>query len=577
MRRAALLLALLVAIAIASPAQTFTTLYSFCTQEQCTDGANPYSTLVQDSHGNFYGTTSYGGDHAFGTVFKITPDGTLTTLYSFCSQQNCADGMVPFAGLVQATDGNFYGTTYEGGAYSVGVVFEITPEGALTPLHSFQYLDGYQSNAPLIQATDGNLYGTAGFGGANGQGTIFKVTLEGTLNVLYNFCQQTGCSDGRLPQATIVQATDGNFYGTTTGGGAYCTDTGGCGTVFKITPQGALTTLYSFCAQENCADGTGPVGGLVRATDGNLYGTTEGGGAQNYGTVFRITPEGTLTTLHSFDSTDGAFPYAGLVQATDGNFYGTTYAGGAYQPFGQGTVFKITPEGTLTTLHSFDTSDGNSPIAGLVQAMDGNFYGTTVSGGTYSGGTVFRLVAYAVLSVNKSGMGTVISGDGHIYCGSVCAYTYNGGAQVGLTAIPAPGYTFDGFTGCDNVQNGVCLVQMSSAKNVTATFTTSNVGLTSLVLNPSSVKGGNISIATITLNAPAPPGGLGVGVATNSPLAVHPPSLVLVPEGRTSWSFAVRTSPVRVTTMANVVASAGASQVNATLTVTTGYGSSQLR
>ncbi len=265
-----------------------------------------------------------------------------------------------------------------------------------------------------------------------------------------------------------------------------------------------------------------------------------------------------------------------LIQGKDGNLYGTTGFGGNTQLCGAGcgTVFQITLQGKFTTLYSFSGPDGTDPSS-LIEVKAGEFYGTTNNGGTNDDGTIFRLVAYAPLSVNKSGMGTVISGDGHIYCGADCSNTYNGGAQVGLTAIPAPGYTFSAWTGCDNGNGDFCLMTMDSAKDVTATFTTSNVGLTSLVLNPSSVKGGNISIATIMLNAPAPPGGLGVGMATNSPMAVHPPSMVVIPEGRTFYSFAVRTTPVRTTTMANIIASAGASQVNATLTVTTGYGSSQ--
>ncbi len=272
-------------------------------------------------------------------VFKITPTGTLTTLYSFCAQSGCTDGEYPVAGLVQGTDGNFYGTTPEGGA--------------------------------------------------NGGGTVFKITPTGTLTTLYSFCAQNNCADGANPAAGLVQATDGNFYGTTYAGGA-----NGYGTVFKITPSGTLTTLYSFCSKGGCADGSYPEAGLVQATDGNLYGTTFAatfdGGANGDGTVFKITPSGTLTTLYSFSGPDGANPWAGLVQATDGNFYGTTYAGGAN---GDGTVFKTPLTGILTTLHSFDGTDGAGPEAGLVQATDGNFYGTTFYGGTNGAGTVFRLVS----------------------------------------------------------------------------------------------------------------------------------------------------------------------------------------
>ncbi len=558
MHRAILLFSFyfVIATSITSPAQTFTKLADF----DGTNGAYPTASLIQATDGNFYGTTYNGGSSdncpgGCGTVFEITSDGTLTTLYSFCPQYGCADGSYSYAGLVQASDGNFYGTTERGGVNQVGTVYKITPEGVLTTLHSFDYADGDYPDAGLVQATDGNFYGTTVGGGGYGDGTVFKITPEGTLITLHSF----DSTDGYFPYAGLVQGTDGNFYGTAFGGGANA-----YGTVFKITPGGTLTTLHDF----NGEDGSFPVAGLVQATDGDFYGTADDGGTKDDGTVFKITPEGTLTTLHSFEGTDGHQPYASLVQATDGDFYGTTNTGGVNN---DGTVFKITPEGTLSTLHSFDFTDGTR-ANGLVQARDGNFYGTTYLGGALDLGTVFKLSLPPVtLSVTKSGNGLVVSGDGHIYCGDVCSYMYLEGARAGLTAVPAPGYTFSSWTGCDNAQGDFCLMTMDGAKDVAATFTVSNVGLTSLVLNPSTVKGGNISIATITLNAPAPEGGLGVAVTSDQPLVVHPPSFVIVPGGRSSFSFAVRTTPVRGTTVANVTATANASQVSATLTVTPTY------
>jgi uncharacterized repeat protein (TIGR03803 family) len=266
-----------------------TTLYSFCLDGgiNCTDGELPEAGLVQSTNGNLYGTTTYGGANGDGTVFKISPSGTLTTIYSFCSQSNCTDGEVPEAGLVQATDGNLYGTTSEGGAH----------------------------------AASGDAYG----------GTVFKITPNGTLTTLYSFCAQSNCTDGDFPEAGLVQATDGDFYGTTAYGGAsLCYDS--CGTVFKITPSGTLTTLHSF----DGTDGSESVAGLVQATDGRFYGTTEFGGANGEGTVFKITPGGTLTTLHSFDGVNGASPFAGLIQATNGKFYGTAVTGNGY-----GTIFSL--------------------------------------------------------------------------------------------------------------------------------------------------------------------------------------------------------------------------------------------
>ncbi len=553
MRRAVLVLAFCVVIAIASPAQTLTTLVDFEVQ----NGTNPDSNLIEGTDGNFYGTTFAGGDDGSGTVFNITPEGTLTILHSF----DFTDGAYPTAGLVQATDGNFYGTAQYGGDNIAGTFFKITPGGAFTTLHSFDYMEGAFPYAGVAQATDGNFYGTTLLGGADNNGTVFNITPQGILTNLHSF--SFNGTDGNHPYAALVQATDGDFYGTTFYGGV-----NNDGTIFKITPEGILTILHSF----NGTDGANPYAGLVQAADGNFYGTTEDGGANNNGTVFKITPEGTLTTLHSFEGTDGSHPQAGLVQATDGNFYGTTENGGAH--LDAGTIFRITPEGTLTTLYSFCSqmgcADGRAPNA-VVQATDAKFYGTTFGGGLADWGTAFRLDAGlgALLSVGKIGTGTIISGDGHIYCGSTCSYTYLSGTQVGLTALPAPGYTFSSWTGCDDVQGDICVVKMSSARNVTATFDVAQITLTSLTFNPSYVKGGRLSAATLTLSAPAPSGGLGVALSSDHPSVAHPPSFVIVPGGKTSIVFGVNTFPVKVNTTVMITATAGASQVSGTLTVGT--------
>src|ERR1035437_8894175 len=301
--RACAVLVLCATTAIALPAQiaTLTTIHRFCSQSGCPDGASPFAGLVQATNGDLYGTTSGGATNSAGTIFKITPGGTLTTLYSFCSQTNCTDGATPYAGLVQAANGDLYGTTY--------------------------------------------------YGGTNGGGTVFKITQGGTLTTLYSFCSQTNCTDGTGPGAGLVQAANGDFFGTTQVGGA-----NDGGTAFKITPSGTLTTLYSFCSQTNCADGAYPYAGLVQLANGDLYGTTYSGGNNYNGTVFKITPTGTLTTLYRFCSqtncTDGEGPYAGLVQAANGDFYGTTEYGGTNGEYG-GTVFKITPSGALTTPYHF--------------------------------------------------------------------------------------------------------------------------------------------------------------------------------------------------------------------------------
>jgi uncharacterized repeat protein (TIGR03803 family) len=321
------------------------TLYSFCSLANCADGLEPQAEMVQTHNGNLYGTTSGGGANGYGTVFDVTGTGKLTTLYSFCSLANCADGANPEGGLLQATNGDLYGTTFVGGSScGCGTVFRLTPTGKLIT-YSFGGGAGNYPIGGLIQATDGNIYGTAQVGGAFGGGTVFKMTLAGTLTAFYNFCSQfngTTCLDGASPYGGVVQATDGYFYGTTFGSGAY-----DAGTVFEISPAGTLTTLHTFCSQSNCTDGSGPVGGVVQATDGNVYGTTEGGGAYNAGTIFEvITSTGEFSTLYSFCSQsgcpDGQYPEAGLMQDTNGTIFGTTYVGGTNCILpGCGSVFSL--------------------------------------------------------------------------------------------------------------------------------------------------------------------------------------------------------------------------------------------
>jgi uncharacterized repeat protein (TIGR03803 family)/VCBS repeat-containing protein len=342
---------------------------------QGSNGAKPLAGLIQASDGSFYGTSSYGAS-GFGTVFKMDAAGRLTTLHSFTS----IDGAFPSAGLIQATDGSFYGTTSYGGASGYGTVFKMDAAGLLT-LHSFSLHDGAWPRAGLIQASDGSFYGTTSSGGASRHGTVFKITAAGTHTTLHSFSD----SDGSSPHAGLIQASDRSLYGTTLVGGA-----SGFGTVFKLDAAETLTTLHHF----NDTDGAYPQAGLIQASDGSFYGTTSSGGESGNGTVFTIGMAGTLATLHRFSYGDGANPRAGLIQASDGSFYGTTSAGGNG---GFGTVFKLEtapiPAGTLTTLHNFNGTDGAYPQAGLIQANDGRFCGTTSEGGPNSTGTgvVFRV------------------------------------------------------------------------------------------------------------------------------------------------------------------------------------------
>jgi uncharacterized repeat protein (TIGR03803 family) len=297
----------------------------------------------------------------------MTPDGTVTTIYKFCTEKLCPDGREPTAGLVQGTDGNLYGTTvYSGGAAgggaNAGTVFAVTPGGKLKGLHSFDSTDGAHPSAGLIQASDGNFYGTTEAGGANGGGTVFQITAAGTLTTLHNFCTLADCADGETPVAGLVQATDGNLYGTTELGGA-----NGSGTIFQITTGGTLTTLYNFCAQVMCADGEKPEAGLVQATDGNFYGAASVGGTGSVGAIFSLSMGlgPFVKTLPTFGNLGGSAYILGanLTGATAVSFNGTaatftvvsateiqaTVPDGATTGF----VSVTTPSGTLTSNVAF--------------------------------------------------------------------------------------------------------------------------------------------------------------------------------------------------------------------------------
>lgn len=383
----------LIASALVAQAQTPTTLTEF------TAAAAGPTFLMQASDGNFYGITGLETQNSAYTIYTMTPSGATTALVG-------ATGWNPVS-LLQGSDGNFYGSS----PYTniSGIVFKMTPTGTVSTVYQFSGTDGLNPTAGLIQATDGNFYGVASQGGmtetstSNGAGTVFKLTPSGTFTKLHDFSGP----DGYSPVNGLVQGTDGNFYGVTEYGGSSNCSSGqalysGCGTVYKITPQGALTTLVSFTG----ANGSLP-SVIILGTDGNFYGGTEAGGTGNCmnggyhgcGTLFKITPSGMLTTLHSFQSTDGTVPIS-LIQASDGNFYGTTYwgGGGCVEPptlAGCGAIFKATPEGAITVLYTFppqvgSTTSGPGP-GPIIQAANGNLYGTTQLGGSSDTGDVYEL------------------------------------------------------------------------------------------------------------------------------------------------------------------------------------------
>jgi uncharacterized repeat protein (TIGR03803 family) len=307
---------------------------------------------------------------------------SFTVLHTFAGSPT--DGAYPVAGLLRDAAGNLYGTTFYGGAESSrGVVFKVSPTGTETVLHSFTGADGQEPRADLIRDAAGNLYGTTARGGTFGNGVVFELTPTGTETVLYSF---TGGADGGGPLAGLVRDAAGNLYGTTSGGGAESSR----GVVFKVSPTGTETVLHSFAGHST--DGADPQAGLVRDSAGNLYGTTFYGGAADGGTVFKLSSCGSgFKVLYSFTGdTDGENPVAGLIQDAGGNLYGTTFNGGAY---GYGVVFKLSPTGSETVLYTFTEGNGGSPVSGLLQDAAGNLYGTT-TGLRASGentGVVFKL------------------------------------------------------------------------------------------------------------------------------------------------------------------------------------------
>ncbi|MFT3704905.1 MAG: Ig-like domain-containing protein [Agriterribacter sp.] len=425
-----------------------------------TDGGRPQGTLVQATDGNFYGINNAGGVNGYGTIFRLTPTGTYTVLKVLSK----ADGGNSYGSLIQAKDGNLYGMSYWGGTANYGIIFRITLTGTYTVLRSLaSATDGAYPYGDLLEAKDGSLYGMTSSGGINYNGTIFKITTTGTFTVVRSLNTST---DGGSPTGNLVQATDGNFYGMTkySGGGTYgaifkltttgvytvlkkldLTTTGGYpngslfantdgylyamtnqggssfyGTIFKINTAGTFTLISAI---NGAAQGNEPQENLVTGKDSALYGLTRYGGVYNYGTVFKVCG-GVTSVLRSFNkTTDGANPSGALLRATDGNFYGMTETGGTNSV---GTIFKITPTGGYTVLRQLKTAtDGAYPKGSLVQGPDGALYGMTSTGGTGSGGTIFKITTAGVFTVLRNLVSTtdgsapegslVVAKDGNLY------------------------------------------------------------------------------------------------------------------------------------------------------------------
>ena len=440
------------------------------------DGSNPTGSVILAADGNFYGAATNGGSDDSGTVYKVTPSGTVSTVYSFCVKTSCADGQFPSSALIQGADGNFYGTTLNGGVNGGGIAYKVTSGGAFTTLYAFcaVYSNSHCTDGTnpgqLVQGTDGNFYGVAG-GGVNTYGfsyqggIVFQLTPAGKLTVLHAFCSEMNCADGTLPSSGLVQASDGNFYGLASSGGST-----GYGVAYRISSSGGFSVIHNFCAAGGkiCDDGSAPNGTLVEANDGSFLGVTQLGGPNiatgaGGGTAFQMTTGGSLTTLYSFCSqtncTDGYAPASGLYLATDGNYYGSTIYGHQSnpQPNLDAVVFQISGS-TVSTVYTFCSqeacTDGENP-GGLIQGADGGLYSVTTYGGEYSAGTVFKLTHNPALAgpVHLSlGESTIALGESTTLAWSVAgaysqtlqqcyAFVQNGATGAGAWSGKNPGST----------------------------------------------------------------------------------------------------------------------------------------
>jgi uncharacterized repeat protein (TIGR03803 family) len=374
-----------VLLAALAEGQTLTVLYNFT---GASDGSLPYAGIIQDAAGKLYGTAFAGGSDGGGVVYEVNTAGTERVLYAFCSQTSCADGSSSVAPLVRDKAGNLYGNTDYGGStlYSFGTVFKIDTAGKETVLYSFTGgTDGCYPGQGLIRDGAGNLYGTTNNcgSGSAGLGNIFEVERAGNLILLHDFAG--GSSDGANPAyGHLTMDKAGNLYGVTPLGGG-----NNNGVLYKLSKNGALTVLHSFGG--GTSDGCNPQGSVVQDKSGNFYGTAGGCGTNNYGTIWKLSKTGKETILHNFagGTADGCYTVAGVTRDSKGNLYGVTLSCGAYN---YGALYKLSPSGMLTLLHSFDNSDGNLPYGELLRTAKGTLLGTASMGGTYGYGTVWKYV-----------------------------------------------------------------------------------------------------------------------------------------------------------------------------------------
>jgi uncharacterized repeat protein (TIGR03803 family) len=429
--RQALLLAALgltVAVSYSLRAQTVSNIYSF---PGTGSSAGPgFVTPAQGRDGRLYGTTQ---GTQYGSVFAVSTIGVETDLYAF----DLTNGDDPATSLVLSPDGSFYGTAAGGGASNDGVLYKISVGGAYTALHQFAGgTDGIVPVAAPLLASDGNLYGTTE-GGPNEPSTVYKYGSASGLTTIYQF----DGTHGSTVFAPLTQGKDGDLYGAASAGGA-----NNCGTLFKMSRAGVILNYYSLTCGEG---GSLPYVPLVQASDGNLYGATQFGGASNYGVLFRWTKKGSFTVLHQFSGTsDGKYP-SGLMQATDGNLYGTTTSGGSQ---GNGVLFKMTTAGAFSLLYNFDSSIGQAPAAAPLQDTNGILYGTVSAGGTYGFGGVYSLnlgLKPFITFVQSSGragrtvqiLGQNLAGATAVTFNGVAAASFNVLTSTYMTAVVPTGAT----------------------------------------------------------------------------------------------------------------------------------------
>src|SRR6202795_255396 len=496
---AALALAILLGLAISlSPSAqaqlyTETVLHSFAGPP---DGALPNAAFVGDGLGNLYGTTVEGGTFNYGAVFELDANGNETVLYSSPGPAG------PKAGLIRDSQGNLYGTTGGGGSFNSGTVFKVDANGNETVLYSFTGTgaDGATPYAGLVRDAQGNLYGTTSNGGAYNHGTVFKLDVNRNETVLHSFTGTGG--DGAYVYAGLVRDAQGNLYGTTYFGGDLSQCSGsGCGTVFKLDATGNETVLFSFTG----TNGAYSQAGLVRDTQGNLYGATLEGGVSNHGTVFKLDRSGKESVLYSFTETgqDGAGPGATLMRDAQGNLYGTTNGGGLGGVYGYGTAFKLTPPTpttiTLTSSLSPSTYGQTVTFSAMVASALGPppngetvtfMKGTTVLGtGSLSGGSAsfttstLKTGTYSItaayggdanFAASKSKVTQIVSKATTTTTLSSSQNPSNLGQSVTFTASVTPQFTGT-VTATVTFYDGTTALKSSSISGGVAKFTTSTL------------------------------------------------------------------------------------------------------